>query len=221
MKVNKIINLSDDIKLSLVVKDICIEVLILGKSVIGIEVLNKESKLVFFCEILRSFVFIKSELLFIVVFGFDILGDLIVMDIWKMLYGFIVGVMGLGKSVCINVILMSILYKVKLYEVKLMLIDLKMVEFVLYNFVLYFVVFVIMDVKVVIVVLKWVVEEMECCYELFVYVGVCDLICYNMIVSEWEILGEILFYIVIVIDELVDLMMVVFGDVEEVICCIV
>lgn len=156
-----------------------------------------------------------------VVLGLDILGMLVVIDLNKMFYGLIVGVIGSGKSVCINIIIVSLFYKVVLYEVKFMLIDFKMVELVFYNGILYLVSLVIMDVKVVIIVLKWVVEEMECCYELFVYVGVCDIIKYNECVKEYnEKSGEFL-YLVIIIDEFVDLMMVFFGEVEEVICCIV
>ncbi|MBL3890422.1 DNA translocase FtsK, partial [Bacillus cereus] len=218
VKVNKITNLSDDIKLSLAAKDIRIEAPIPGKSAIGIEVPNKESKPVFLREILRSPVFTKSESPLTVALGLDISGDPIVTDIRKMPHGLIAGATGSGKSVCINAILTSILYKAKPHEVKLMLIDPKMVELAPYNSVPHLVAPVITDVKAATATLKWAVEEMERRYELFAHAGARDLTRYNTIVSEREIPGETLPYIVIVIDELADLMMVAPGDVEEAIC---
>ncbi|GAB6428099.1 hypothetical protein bcgnr5380_01930 [Bacillus cereus] len=218
VKVNKITNLSDDIKLSLAAKDIRIEAPIPGKSAIGIEVPNKESKPVFLREILRSPVFTKSESPLTVALGLDISGDPVVTDIRKMPHGLIAGATGSGKSVCINAILTSILYKAKPHEVKLMLIDPKMVELAPYNSVPHLVAPVITDVKAATAALKWAVEEMERRYELFAHAGARDLTRYNTIVSEREIPGETLPYIVIVIDELADLMMVAPGDVEEAIC---
>ncbi|MED1089807.1 DNA translocase FtsK [Bacillus paramycoides] len=218
VKVNKITNLSDDIKLSLAAKDIRIEAPIPGKSAIGIEVPNKESKPVFLREILRSPVFTKSESPLTVALGLDISGDPIVTDIRKMPHGLIAGATGSGKSVCINAILTSILYKAKPHEVKLILIDPKMVELAPYNSVPHLVAPVITDVKAATAALKWAVEEMERRYELFAHAGARDLTRYNTIVSEREIPGETLPYIVIVIDELADLMMVAPGDVEEAIC---
>ncbi|MGN4423980.1 DNA translocase FtsK, partial [Bacillus cereus group sp. MYBK30-1] len=218
VKVNKITNLSDDIKLSLAAKDIRIEAPIPGKSAIGIEVPNKESKPVFLREILRSPVFTKSESPLTVALGLDISGEPIVTDIRKMPHGLIAGATGSGKSVCINAILTSILYKAKPHEVKLILIDPKMVELAPYNSVPHLVAPVITDVKAATAALKWAVEEMERRYELFAHAGARDLTRYNTIVSEREIPGETLPYIVIVIDELADLMMVAPGDVEEAIC---
>ncbi|PGB63915.1 DNA translocase FtsK [Bacillus toyonensis] len=218
VKVNKITNLSDDIKLSLAAKDIRIEAPIPGKSAIGIEVPNKESKPVFLREILRSPVFTKCESPLTVALGLDISGDPIVTDIRKMPHGLIAGATGSGKSVCINAILTSILYKAKPHEVKLILIDPKMVELAPYNSVPHLVAPVITDVKAATAALKWAVEEMERRYELFAHAGARDLTRYNTIVSEREIPGETLPYIVIVIDELADLMMVAPGDVEEAIC---
>ncbi|WP_459503233.1 DNA translocase FtsK [Bacillus sp. C1] len=218
VKVNKITNLSDDIKLSLAAKDIRIEAPIPGKSAIGIEVPNKESKPVFLREILRSPVFTKSESPLTVALGLDISGAPIVTDIRKMPHGLIAGATGSGKSVCINAILTSILYKAKPHEVKLMLIDPKMVELAPYNSVPHLVSPVITDVKAATAALKWAVEEMERRYELFAHAGARDLNRYNTIVSSREIPGETLPYMVIVIDELADLMMVAPGDVEEAIC---
>ncbi|EOP65470.1 DNA translocase FtsK, partial [Bacillus cereus group sp. BfR-BA-01315] len=218
VKVNKITNLSDDIKLSLAAKDVRIEAPIPGKSAIGIEVPNKESKPVFLREILRSPVFTKSESPLTVALGLDISGAPIVTDIRKMPHGLIAGATGSGKSVCINAILTSILYKAKPHEVKLMLIDPKMVELAPYNSIPHLVAPVITDVKAATAALKWAVEEMEHRYELFAHAGARDLARYNTIVSSREIPGETLPYIVIVIDELADLMMVAPGDVEEAIC---
>ncbi|WP_276307962.1 DNA translocase FtsK, partial [Bacillus cereus] len=218
VKVNKITNLSDDIKLSLAAKDIRIEAPIPGKSAIGIEVPNKESKPVFLREILRSPVFTKSESPLTVALGLDISGEPIVTDIRKMPHGLIAGATGSGKSVCINAILTSILYKAKPHEVKLMLIDPKMVELAPYNSVPHLVAPVITDVKAATAALKWAVEEMERRYELFAHAGARDLNRYNTIVGDQEVPGETLPYIVIVIDELADLMMVAPGDVEEAIC---
>ncbi|WP_440602422.1 DNA translocase FtsK [Bacillus sp. GB_SG_008] len=218
VKVNKITNLSDDIKLNLAARDIRIEAPIPGKSAVGIEVPNKESKAVFLREILRSPVFTKSESPLTVALGLDISGTPIVTDIRKMPHGLIAGATGSGKSVCINAILTSILYKAKPHEVKLMLIDPKMVELAPYNSVPHLVAPVITDVKAATAALKWAVDEMERRYELFAHAGARDLTRYNTIMNEQEIPGETLPYIVIVIDELADLMMVAPGDVEEAIC---
>ncbi|MDM5156851.1 DNA translocase FtsK [Bacillus sp. DX1.1] len=218
VKVNKITNLSDDIKLNLAARDIRIEAPIPGKSAVGIEVPNKESKPVFLREILRSPVFTKSESPLTVALGLDISGAPIVTDLRKMPHGLIAGATGSGKSVCINAILTSILYKAKPHEVKLMLIDPKMVELAPYNSIPHLVAPVITDVKAATVALKWAVEEMERRYELFAHAGARDLTRYNTIMSGQEIPGETLPYIVIVIDELADLMMVAPGDVEEAIC---
>ncbi|MGF9963559.1 DNA translocase FtsK [Bacillus rhizoplanae] len=218
VKVNKITNLSDDIKLNLAARDIRIEAPIPGKNAVGIEVPNKESKAVFLREILRSPVFTKSESPLTVALGLDISGTPIVTDIRKMPHGLIAGATGSGKSVCINAILTSILYKAKPHEVKLMLIDPKMVELAPYNSIPHLVAPVITDVKAATAALKWAVEEMERRYELFAHAGARDLTRYNTIMNEQEIPGETLPYIVIVIDELADLMMVAPGDVEEAIC---
>ncbi len=218
VKVNKITNLSDDIKLNLAARDIRIEAPIPGKNAVGIEVPNKESKAVFLREILRSPVFTKSESPLTVALGLDISGTPIVTDIRKMPHGLIAGSTGSGKSVCINAVLTSILYKAKPHEVKLMLIDPKMVELAPYNSVPHLVTPVITDVKAATAALKWAVDEMEHRYELFAHAGARDLPRYNTIMNEQEIPGETLPYIVIVIDELADLMMVAPGDVEEAIC---
>ncbi|MGG3803782.1 DNA translocase FtsK [Metabacillus fastidiosus] len=217
VKVNKITNLTDDIKLSLSAKDIRIEAPIPGKNTIGIEVPNKESKMVFLREILRNPVFRSNPSAMTAVLGLDISGQPVVTDLSKMPHGLIAGATGSGKSVCINTILVSLLYKAAPHEVKLLLIDPKMVELAPYNKIPHLVSPVITDVKAATGALKWAVEEMERRYELFAHSGVRDIKRYNDLVKEHE-MGEHLPYIVIIIDELADLMMVAPGDVEEAIC---
>ncbi|MBO9131231.1 DNA translocase FtsK [Bacillus sp. 165] len=218
VKVNKITNLSDDIKLNLSARDIRIEAPIPGKNAVGVEVPNKQSKPVFMREILRSPVFIKDPSPLTVALGLDISGAPIVTDIRKMPHGLIAGATGSGKSVCINAILTSILYKALPHEVKLLLIDPKMVELAPYNHIPHLVSPVITDVKAATGALKWAVEEMEKRYEMFAHAGVRDLSRYNDLVKQNTAGGEALPYIVIVIDELADLMMVAPADVEEAIC---
>lgn len=217
VKVNKITNLSDDIKLNLAARDIRIEAPIPGKNTVGIEVPNRHSKSVFLREILRSPVFVKNESPLTVALGLDISGMPIVTDLRKMPHGLIAGATGSGKSVCINAILTSILYKALPHEVKLLLIDPKMVELAPYNDVPHLVSPVITDVKAATAALKWAVDEMEHRYELFAHAGARDLTRYNDLVNKTNE-GELLPYIVIVIDELADLMMVSPADVEEAIC---
>ncbi|MEC2078248.1 DNA translocase FtsK [Metabacillus fastidiosus] len=217
VKVNKITNLTDDIKLSLSAKDIRIEAPIPGKNTIGIEVPNKESKMVFLREILRNPVFRSNPSAMTAVLGLDISGQPVVTDLSKMPHGLIAGATGSGKSVCINTILVSLLYKAAPHEVKLLLIDPKMVELAPYNEIPHLVSPVITDVKAATGALKWAVEEMERRYELFAHSGVRDIKRYNDLVKEHE-MGDHLPYIVIIIDELADLMMVAPGDVEEAIC---
>ncbi|WP_299089218.1 DNA translocase FtsK [uncultured Metabacillus sp.] len=217
VKVNKITNLSDDIKLSLAAKDIRIEAPIPGKNTIGIEVPNKVSKMVYLREILRSSEFITNRSPMTAVLGLDISGQPVVTDLKKMPHGLIAGATGSGKSVCINTILVSLLYKAAPQEVKLMLIDPKMVELAPYNNIPHLVSPVITDVKAATAALKWAVEEMERRYELFARSGTREITRYNQLVKEYK-QGEHLPYLVIVIDELADLMMVAPNDVEEAIC---
>ncbi|MDQ0233598.1 DNA translocase FtsK [Metabacillus malikii] len=217
VKVNKITNLSDDIKLSLSARDIRIEAPIPGKNTIGIEVPNKVSKMVYLREIVRSTEFRANKSPMTAVLGLDISGQPVVTDLKKMPHGLIAGATGSGKSVCINTILVSLLYKAKPEEVKLMLIDPKMVELAPYNNIPHLVSPVITDVKAATAALKWAVEEMERRYELFAHSGTREITRYNQLVNEHK-QGEHLPYLVIVIDELADLMMVAPNDVEEAIC---
>ena len=218
VKVNKITNLSDDIKLSLAAKDIRIEAPIPGKHTIGIEVPNHSSRPVLLSEILQSAGFMELESPLSVALGLDIAGNPIVTDLKKMPHGLIAGATGSGKSVCINTMLVSLLYKAHPDEVKLLLIDPKMVELAPYNRIPHLVSPVITDVKAATASLKWAVEEMERRYELFAHTGVRDISRFNELAEKHRRFSDKLPYIVIVIDELADLMMMAPGDVEEAIC---
>ncbi|OLO40210.1 hypothetical protein BTR23_06860 [Alkalihalophilus pseudofirmus] len=216
VKVSKITGLTDDIKLCLAAKDIRMEAPIPGKHAIGIEVPNLKSTPVYLREILRRGVFQKGSPL-TVALGLDISGQPIVTDLTKMPHGLVAGATGSGKSVCINSILVSLLYKATPDQVKLLLVDPKMVELAPYNELPHLVTPVITDAKQATAALKWVVAEMERRYELFSQQGVRDLGRYNDLYSE-DVNKPALPYIVVVIDELADLMMVSPQDVEEAIC---
>jgi DNA segregation ATPase FtsK/SpoIIIE, S-DNA-T family len=218
VKVNKITNLSDDIKLSLAAKDIRIEAPIPGKHTIGIEVPNRESRPVCISEVIASPAFQESESSLTAALGLDISGQPIVTDLSKMPHGLIAGATGSGKSVCINSILVSLLYKASPDELKLLLIDPKMVELAPYNRIPHLVSPVITDVKAATAALKWAVEEMERRYELFAHTGVRDIKRFNELAKRNKQYNDRLPYLVIVIDELADLMMMSPADVEEAIC---
>ncbi|UUH69429.1 DNA translocase SftA [Bacillus subtilis] len=214
VKVNKITNLSDDIKLSLSARDIRIEAPIPGKNTIGIEVPNRTSKVVDLRQMIRSSAFRTSKSPLTAALGLDISGNPVVIDLKKMPHGLIAGATGSGKSVCINTILVSLLYKADPSEVKVLLIDPKMVELAPYNKIPHLVSPVITDAKAATAALKWVVEEMERRYELFAHSGVRDIDRFNQLTAEHQ-MGEKLPYLVVIIDELADLMMVAPNDVEE------
>ena len=216
VKVSKITNLSDDIKLSLAAKDIRIEAPIPGKHTIGIEVPNKESRPVYLSEIIMSPQFRNSLSPLTIAMGLDISGEAVVADLKKMPHGLIAGATGSGKSVCINSILISLLYKATPEELKLLLIDPKMVELAPYNGIGHLVSPVITDVKAATQALKWAVKEMERRYELFAHTGVRNIERFNQ--KALQAKEKRMPYIVIVIDELADLMMMSPADVEEAIC---
>ncbi|MET1031355.1 DNA translocase FtsK [Domibacillus tundrae] len=218
VKVSKIVSLTDDIKRSLAARTIRIEAPIPGTQVVGIELPNEESRPVFISEIIghNSFQMAKSPLASAL--GLDIAGKPVVLDLQKMPHGLIAGATGSGKSVCINSILVSLLYKAAPHELKLLLIDPKMVELTPYNGIPHLASPVITDVKAATAALKWAVEEMERRYQLFVHAGVRDMASYNTKVSQSEFNEPHLPYLVIVIDELADLMMMAPGEVEESIC---
>ncbi len=218
VKVNKITNLADDIKLSLAAKDIRIEAPIPGKHTVGIEVPNSSSRPVLISEVLFSPQFRDHTSPLTAVLGLDISGAPIVTDLRKMPHGLIAGATGSGKSVCINSILISLLYKANPNEVKLMLIDPKMVELAPYNHIPHLVSPVITDAKAATAALKWAVDEMERRYELFAHTGVRDITRFNELAEGAKQYADKLPYILIVIDELADLMMVAPADVEEAVC---
>jgi DNA segregation ATPase FtsK/SpoIIIE, S-DNA-T family len=218
VKVNKITNLTDDIKLSLAARDIRIEAPIPGKNAIGIEVPNQHSRAVYLREIIEHDVFRESASSLTVALGLDISGAPVVTDLQKMPHGLIAGATGSGKSVCINSILVSLLYKAKPDEVRLLLVDPKMVELAPYNHIPHLVTPVITDAKEATAALKWTVEEMERRYEEFAKTGVREIKRYNEKMEQERLYQNKMPYIVVVIDELADLMMVSPQDVEEAIC---
>lgn len=218
VKVNKITNLSDDIKLSLAARDIRMEAPIPGKHTIGIEVPNQKSRPVMINEIISGRVFHESSSPLTAVLGLDIAGNPIVTDLKKMPHGLIAGATGSGKSVCINTILVSLLFKASPEDLKLLLIDPKMVELAPYNRIPHLVSPVITDVKAATAALKWAVDEMERRYELFAHTGVRDINRFNELAIKHKRYSDKLPFIVIIIDELADLMMMSPADVEEAIC---
>ncbi len=218
VKVNKITNLTDDIKLSLAARDIRIEAPIPGKNAIGIEVPNQHSRAVYLREIIEDDVFKDSVSSLTVALGLDISGAPVVTDLQKMPHGLIAGATGSGKSVCINSILVSLLYKAKPEDVRLLLVDPKMVELAPYNHIPHLVTPVITDAKEATATLKWAVEEMERRYEEFAKTGVREIKRYNQKMEEEQHYKNKMPYIVVVIDELADLMMVSPQEVEEAIC---
>lgn len=223
VKVSKIVNLADDIKLNLAAADIRIEAPIPGKAAIGIEVPNKENVMVSFRELVESEEFKKhpSKISFGV--GKDIGGKVTVADIAKMPHLLIAGATGSGKSVCINTIIMSILYKANPKEVKLIMIDPKVVELSVYNGIPHLMIPVVTDPKKAAGALHWAVDEMTDRYQKFANASVRDLKGYNTKIEslptiEGDPKPEKLPQIVIIVDELADLMMVSPGEVEESIC---
>lgn len=223
VKVSKIVNLADDIKLNLAAADIRIEAPIPGKAAVGIEVPNKENVMVTFRELIESEEFKNhaSKISFCV--GKDIAGKVTVTDIAKMPHLLIAGATGSGKSVCINTIIMSILYKAEPKDVKLIMIDPKVVELSVYNGIPHLLIPVVTDPKKAAGALHWAVSEMTDRYQKFAETGVRDLKGYNAKIDalptiEGDPKPEKLPQIVIIVDELADLMMVAPGDVEEAIC---
>ena len=213
-KVSKIKKLNDDLKLSLAVKDIRIEAPIPGTNLIGIEIPNQTSQPVYLREIIESQVFQESDSPLTAALGMDITGKPIVTDLRKMPHGLIGGATGSGKSVCINSLLISLIYKASPEEVKFLLIDPKVVELAPFKEIPHLAAPVINDAKEAAMALKWAVEEMERRYGLFVEVGARDISRYNNRANPDQKLP----FIVIVIDELADLMMAAPQDVEESIC---
>ena len=223
VKVSKIVNLADDIKLNLAAADIRIEAPIPGKAAIGIEVPNKETVPVMFRELIESEAFQKQSSPCAFAAGKDIAGQVVVTDICKMPHLLIAGATGSGKSVCINTIIMSILYKADPDDVKLIMIDPKVVELSVYNGIPHLLLPVVTDPKKAAGALHWAVSEMMDRYQKFADYGVRDMKGYNAKVKKIadipdESKPQKMPYIVIIVDELADLMMAAPGDVEDAIC---
>ena len=217
VRVSKIANLADDIALNLAAESIRIEAPIPGKQAVGIEVPNKEKQVVHLREIIDTDKFKdeKSKLAFAL--GKDVSGDEIITDIAKMPHVLIAGSTGSGKSVCINTLITSIIYKAKPSEVKLVMVDPKVVELSVYNGIPHLLIPVVTDPKKAAGALAWAVQEMVNRYKLFADKNVRDIKGYNEALEK-EGGGEKLPQIVIIIDELADLMMVAAKDVEDAIC---
>ncbi len=222
VKVSKIVGLSDDIKLNLAAADIRIEAPIPGKAAVGIEVPNKENSAVMLRDLLESKEFKENSSKIAFAVGKDISGKVVVADIAKMPHLLIAGATGSGKSVCINTLIMSILYKASPEEVKLIMIDPKVVELSVYNGIPHLMIPVVTDPKKAAGALNWAVAEMTRRYQAFAEHGVRDMKGFNDKIKTMQNTEEekpaFMPQIVIIVDELADLMMVASGEVEEAIC---
>lgn len=219
VKVSRIVGLADDIALSMAASDVRIEAPIPGKAAIGIEVPNKEVSMVHIRDILESREYVQSTSRLSIALGKDIAGNSIVADLSKMPHLLIAGATGAGKSVCINTLIASILFKSTPEEVKLLMIDPKMVELATYNGIPHLVSPVVTNPKKAAASLRWAVKEMERRYNLFAEAGVRDITRYNnMIKANADADDKHLPLVVVIIDELADLMMVAPADVEDAVC---
>ena len=222
VRVNKITNLADDIKLSLAATSVRIEAPIPGKAAVGIEVPNPTASPVAFRELLEgdTFASSKSDLTFAV--GKDIAGKLIMADVGKMPHLLIAGATGSGKSVCINTLIMSILYKAEPRDVKLIMIDPKVVELSVYNGIPHLFCPVVTDPKEAAAALNWAVREMGDRYNKFKELGVRNIAGYNEKIKKMEDAQAAgyskMSYLVVIVDEFADLMMVASKDVEDAVC---
>jgi len=219
VRVNKIVSLSDDIKMNLAASDIRIEAPIPGKAAVGIEVPNKENQAVALRDLLESQEYknFSSKLAFAV--GKDIAGKTVVTDIAKMPHLLIAGATGSGKSVCINTIIMSLIYKADPKDVQMIMIDPKIVELSVYNGIPHLMIPVVTDPKKAAAALNWAVAEMTSRYKKFADTGVRDLKGYNKILIEQnDPDNPPLPQLVVIVDELADLMMVSANEVEDAIC---
>jgi len=218
VRVSRIVNLADDIALSLEAQGIRIEAPIPGKAAVGVEVPNKEVMPILLREVLETPDFVKFKSRLAVGLGKDISGENIIIDLARMPHLLIAGATGSGKSVCINSIVVSLLYKATPEEVKLLMIDPKVVELGVYNGIPHLLIPVVTDPSKAAGALQWAVQEMVTRYKLFAQKGVRDITGYNKAVDSEGEGGFRLPQIVIIIDELADLMMVAPHDVEDSIC---
>lgn len=216
VKVSRIVGLTDDIALALAAKDIRMEAPIPGKSAIGIEVPNSEVSVVTMREVMETPSFQNATSKMSIAFGRDISGQPIVGNLAKMPHLLVAGATGSGKSVCINGIITSILYKARPDEVKLLMIDPKMVELNMYNGIPHLLAPVVTDARRASLALKKIVVEMEKRYEMFSKSGTRNIEGYNTLMADNP--AAVLPYIVVIVDELADLMMVAANDVEDAIC---
>ena len=219
VRVNKIVGLADDIKMNLAARDIRIEAPIPGKAAVGIEVPNRENQAVALRDLFesREFKDFSSKLAFAV--GKDIAGKTVVTDIAKMPHLLIAGATGSGKSVCINTIIMSLIYKAKPEEVQMIMIDPKIVELSVYNGIPHLMIPVVTDPKKAAAALNWAVAEMTNRYKKFADAGVRDLKGYNKLAEKSNDPDvSVMPQIVVIVDELADLMMVSANEVEDAIC---
>ncbi|MDD4237171.1 MAG: DNA translocase FtsK [Desulfotomaculaceae bacterium] len=219
VKVSRIVSLADDIALSMAAPDVRIEAPIPGKAAVGIEVPNKEISMVHIRDLLETQEFGQAKSKLTVVFGKDIAGNPIVGDLAKMPHLLIAGATGSGKSVCLNTLIASILFKATPEEVKFLMIDPKMVELATYNGIPHLTAPVVTDPRKAATSLRWAAREMERRYALFAAAGVRDITRYNNITKTKDS-GDVqpLPFMVIIIDELADLMIVAPADVEDAIC---
>ncbi|HHX94247.1 MAG TPA: DNA translocase FtsK [Clostridia bacterium] len=217
VKVSRIVSLADDIALSLAAPDVRIEAPIPGKAALGIEVPNKEISLVYFRDVLESKEFSGSKESLVVALGKDIAGTTVVANLRDMPHLLVAGATGSGKSVCMNTLIASLLFRNTPDEMKLMLIDPKMVELTDYNGIPHLICPVVTEPKRAATALRWMVREMEKRYEDFAKNGVRDIQRFNELASTRDDLDRLPF-IIVLIDELADLMMVAPTDVEDCIC---
>lgn len=217
VKVSKIVNLQDDIALGLAASGVRMEAPIPGKAAIGIEVPNNKQTAVFLREVLDSNEFKTSNKKLAFALGKDIAGKCVVGDLSTMPHMLIAGATGSGKSVCINTLIVSLLYKYSPNEVKLLMVDPKVVELSVYNGIPHLLIPVVTDPKKAAAALNWAVNEMNKRYKLFADASVRNIESYNAL-YEKGIIEEKLPYIVMIVDELADLMMACPNDVEDYIC---
>ena len=221
IKVSRIVALADDLALALAAPDVRIEAPVPGKSVVGVEVPNKEPSIVYLQDVLVSPEFQNHPSPLAMALGKDIAGKTVVADLRKLPHLLVAGATGSGKSVCLNTIIASFLYKSSPEEVQLLMIDPKRVELTVYNGIPHLVSPVVTDPKKAATALRWAVKEMERRYELFADAGARNIDAYNKWMKDnlqRYPEGELLPYIAIIIDELADLMLVAAAEVEDAIC---
>lgn len=222
VKVSRIVSLADDIALSMAAPGVRIEAPIPGKAAVGIEIPNKETSMVHLRDLLETQEFVQGSSKLTISLGKDIAGNPVVADLAKMPHMLIAGATGSGKSVCINTLIVSILFKATPEEVKFLMIDPKMVELAMYNGIPHLVSPVVIEPKKAATSLRWAVKEMEHRYELFAAAGVRDITRYNKLFEKKDQDQDNkqmpLPLIVVIIDELSDLMMVAPADVEDAVC---